>query len=84
LAEISEIVDCIRKVVAPSKHMDFRLGSTSSLAGILDSFQRVLLVTTIEDKFKIDFEQADLVEDRNWNSPEAITELVNRIKSRSS
>lgn len=52
------------------------------LASFMDSFCIIQLVTILEDRFDVRFEQEDMVDEAAWVSARRIAELVDRVRAR--
>ena len=70
---IKEILEDIRPDV------DFEAEKLLIDSNVLDSFDIISIVTELNDAFDIDINVNDLLPE-NFNSIEAITELVNKLK----
>ena len=71
--KIKEILEDIRPDV------DFEAEKLLIDGNVLDSFDIISIVTELNDAFDIDINVNDLLPE-NFNSIEAITELVNKLK----
>ena len=71
--KIKEILEDIRPDV------DFESEKLLIDGNVLDSFDIISIVTELNDAFDIDINVNDLLPE-NFNSIEAITELVNKLK----